>query len=158
MDGKELCLQRGGLLLFLSYFCHIFGIIGGLCWPLMIYQRPFLKHKCDKNVTWENFSVTFLTHFQIGFCHILNTFLFFVSFLSDFEQFLLDFCHIFVFLKIIILSRSDYGLLSDFCQFFVKFCHIFVTFLKLGDLHCGRVPPRERVKGVRIIRIRAISR
>ena len=81
----------------LSHFCHIFGIIGGLCWPLMIYQRPFLKHKCDKNVTWENFSVTFLTHFQIGFCHILNTFLFFVSFLSDFEQFLLDFWHIFVF-------------------------------------------------------------
>ena len=85
------------VLLFLSYFCHIFGIIGGLCWPLMIYQRPFLKHKCDKNVTWENFFVSFLTHFWIGFCHILNTFLFFVSFLSDFEQFLLDFWHIFVF-------------------------------------------------------------
>ena len=37
--GRALPAQRC-LLLFLSYFCHIFGIVGGLCWPLMVYQRP----------------------------------------------------------------------------------------------------------------------
>ena len=93
---RALPTERWVVVVFVTFLLHFWNY-----WrPLLAFddfQRPFLKHKCDKNVTWENFSVSFLTHFWIGFCHILNTFLFFVSFLSDFEQFLLDFCHIFVF-------------------------------------------------------------
>ena len=67
--------------------------------------------------------VTFLSLFEKGFCHILNTFLFSVSFLLHFGTFLSVFCHNLGFQSLIILS--NYNLLSDFCELLLHFCHIF---------------------------------
>ena len=75
-----------------------------------------------------------------GCCHILNTFLFPVSFLLHFWTILSVFCHNLVFESLIICLLSSYNLLSHFCQIFVNFCYIFVTFWKLRDLNWSPVP------------------
>ena len=74
------------------------------------------------------------------FCHILNTFLFPVSFLLHFWTILSVFCHNLVFESLIICLLSSYNLLSHFCQIFVNFCYIFVTFWKMRDLLWSPVP------------------
>ena len=79
-----------------------------------------------------------------GFCHILNTFLFPVSFLLHFWTILSVFCHNLVFESLIICLLSSYNLLSHFCQIFVNFCYIFVTFWKLRDLNWSPVPVVRR--------------
>ena len=68
--------------------------------------------------------VTFLSLFEKGFCHILNTFLFSVSLLLHFGTFLTVFCHNFVFQSLMICLLSNYNLLSHFFQIFVNFCYI----------------------------------
>ena len=125
--GKSFAYREVGFVVFVTFLSHFWNY----WWPLLAFDdlwRAFLETKMWQKCNRRKFFVSFLTHFWNGFCHILNTFLLFVSFLSQFRRFLSEFCHIFVFQKLIILSRSAYSLLSHFCQFFVNFCHIYVTF------------------------------
>ena len=93
--GRALPAQRC-LLLFLSHFCHIFGIVGGLCWPLMVYRRPWNVSILNK--MWQ----------KCNNCH------FFVVF------YLLMFPREETFLETIIWQKCNRR--GNFCQFF---CHIF---------------------------------